>query len=270
MSRTPEAPGRPTAPPLSELLTRYLQRQAAAQAAGLGSAATAGDVVPFEAVPVQPVDPRLAWEEALAALSLFRPGSDVRACKAPPEWALAVAAQEPAVAVALCVGNFPQMVRNLHPLLQVTDLTKLRPSGARPLAAPALADWAARAARKPQYPQALIALGSLRLLHDLDGVAERLAAVRAEAPEEWRAALANEEAALAWQRGQAEEAADRWQQQAPAAPVLFNRGMAALFLGRPGEARAALGQAVGQVPQTSGWHHLGQLYLTLAERAAGS
>ena len=257
-----------TPPPLSELLSRYLQRQADAQAAGLGLAATAGEVEPFEAVPVQPVDPRLAWEEALAVLPFFSPGANNPSCKAPPDWSAAVAAQEPAVAVPFCVGNFPQMVRSLHPLLRAADLTKLRPDPRRPLAVPALADWAGRAAGNNEYPQALIAVGSLRLAQGFDVAAELLAIVRAQAPEPWRAAAANEEAALAWHRGHADEAAALWQGQAPAAPVLFNRGMAALFLGRPGQARAPLAQAVGQIPQTSGWHHLGRLYLALAEADA--
>jgi hypothetical protein len=247
-----------------------LRRQVAAQAAGVGSAETAGEVVPFEAVPVQPVDPRLAWDEALAAIPFFIPETNARSCKAPPEWSAAVAAQEPATAVAFCVGNFPQLVRNLHPLLQATDLTTLRPAGSRPVAAPALADWAGRAAGKKEYPHALIALGSLRLAQNFDGATEVFGGLRTDAPEAWRGALANEQAALAWHRGQAEQAAALWQEQPATAPVLFNRGMAALFLGRPDEARASLTGAVGQIPDTSGWHHLGRLYLALAEMGAGS
>jgi hypothetical protein len=47
--------------------------------------------------------------------------------------------------------------------------------------------------------------------------------------------------------------------------VLFNRGMAALFLGQPAKARNWLARAADQLPETSGWHHLGRLYLALAE-----
>ena len=47
-------------------------------------------------------------------------------------------------------------------------------------------------------------------------------------------------------------------------PVLFNRGMAALFTGQPADARADLRRAVEQIPESSGWHHLGRLYLALA------
>jgi hypothetical protein len=45
--------------------------------------------------------------------------------------------------------------------------------------------------------------------------------------------------------------------------VSFNRGMAALFCGQHAEARIALSEAVKQLPDTTAWHHLGQLYLTL-------
>ena len=50
--------------------------------------------------------------------------------------------------------------------------------------------------------------------------------------------------------------------------MLFNRGMAALFLGRPAEAREPLRQAVAQLPEKGSWHHLARLYLTLAEMRA--
>jgi hypothetical protein len=41
--------------------------------------------------------------------------------------------------------------------------------------------------------------------------------------------------------------------------------MAALFLGRPVEAATHLKAAVAGLPETSAWHHLASLYLTLAE-----
>jgi hypothetical protein len=48
-------------------------------------------------------------------------------------------------------------------------------------------------------------------------------------------------------------------------PVLFNRGMADLFQDKPEEARQALKEVVGKLPETSAWHHLAHLYLALAE-----
>src|SRR5262249_31178018 len=93
-------------PSLAELLTRYLHQQAAAHAEGLTVAAT-GEVVPHEAAPVQPVDPRLAWEEALTAAGCFVPGHS-SAVAVLPDWSALVAAREPETGLPFCVGNFPQ------------------------------------------------------------------------------------------------------------------------------------------------------------------
>jgi tetratricopeptide (TPR) repeat protein len=102
----------------------------------------------------------------------------------------------------------------------------------------------------------------LRLAGHFDEAHKVLAA--ADASGRWQALRDNEQAALAWHRGQADEALAQWQAQEASVPVLFNRGMALLFLGRINEAQAALTEAVRQLPETSSWHHLGQLYLALA------
>ena len=51
-----------------------------------------------------------------------------------------MAQHEPEAALAFCFGNFPQLVRNLHPLMQTTNLTALRSSTGRPVEVPALND----------------------------------------------------------------------------------------------------------------------------------
>lgn len=260
MSQTPQS--------LTELFRRYLHRQIAAQAAGLGVADPDGQAVPHEAAPMQPVDPRLAWEDALAVLHLAQPrtANDDKAVAAPPDWPSLVAAQEPAFALAFCIGNFPPMVRDLHPLLAASDLAALRRATSRPASAPpTLLQWA-NAARG--YPQLLVAAGVLRLARRFEDAGELLRA-NGETPAAWKAVRANEEAALAWHRGNADKALAMWQAQKTSVPVLFNRGMAALFLGRAADARTALGQAVAQLPETSAWHHLGHLYLALLAAGRG-
>ena len=57
-----------------------------------------------------------------------------------------VASREPAVALAFCAGNFPQLVRNLQPLLQAAELTALRSPSERPLPVASLLEWAAQTA----------------------------------------------------------------------------------------------------------------------------
>jgi hypothetical protein len=256
MSLTPQS--------LTELLSRYLRRQMATQAEGLGLADPDGQAVPHEAVPVQPVDPRLAWEDALAVVRISN--TEAEPVSAPPDWPSLVAVQEPAISLAFCAGNFPQLVRNVQPFLLAGDLSALcsqtRPGnkGGRPInAPPALLQWAST---KHRYPQLLIAAGVLRLARRFEDASELLGS-DGKVPAAWQALWANEEAALAWHRGNAEEALELWQAQKPSVPVLFNRGMAALFLARPTDARIALGQAVAHLPDTSAWHHLGRLYLAL-------
>jgi hypothetical protein len=260
MTQQPSGPAGTLA--LSELFTRYLQRQAQAQAEGLGYAEPTDEVVPHEAAPAQPVDPQLAWGEAVAVAQHFPGAGAPKGWPVPPDWPGLVAAQEPAVALAFCLGNYPQQVRNLHPLLGGEPAALRQPPG-RPLPAAALADWANA---QKDYPQALLAAGVLRLARHFDEAAELLRRA-GDAPAEWQAVKANEEAALAWHRGSADEALALWQAQAASVPVLFNRGMAALFLGRRDEAVAALTQAVAPLPDSSAWHHLGHLYLALASRA---
>ena len=257
-SNTPRPHGTPVQPNLSTLLARYLDRQASAHNDGL-AAAEIGDVVPYEVGPVQPIDSRPAWEEAVAVAKFYGP-VEPRSWLAPPQWSQLVAAHEPATALPFCVGNFPQLVRNFQALTQAANLSDLRPSQGRAVPVPTLVDWARKT---KQFPRVLLALGALRLAKHFDAADELIQANDSAVPTQWRDAWANEKAALAWQRGKFEEALALWQAMPLSVPVLFNRGMAALFCGRPAEARAALTQAVAQLPESGAWHHLGRLYLTM-------
>jgi tetratricopeptide (TPR) repeat protein len=250
-------------PPLDELFRNYLQRQTAAQGAGLGFADVAGEVVPHEAVPLQPADPQQAWKDAVAASPLLTGNTKVK-WQVPPEWPTLVATQEPAVDLAFCLCNFPQMVRMLQPLLTLSGPVQPTSAAPRPLPAPGLAEWATNAR---SYPEVLLAVGVLRLVRHFEEAAALLRQA-GEAPAEWQPLRANEEAALLWHQGRHAAAAAAWQAQPESAPVLFNRGMAAIFLGRFDEARDLLGRAVKELPESSAWHHLGHMYLALAEARA--
>src|SRR5262245_47135570 len=183
-------------PNLSDLMARYLSQQAGAHAAGLASFDPTGEVTPFEAGPVQPVDPRPAWDEAVAVLPFV--GAAATRLDAPPHWPNLVAAHEPVVALAFCVGNYPQLLRNLHLVLHKANLTELRPKGGREVNVPALIDWAKEMAAKTTLPQMLVAVGALRLAKQFDEAAKYVKANDAKIPAEWRAAWDNERAALAW------------------------------------------------------------------------
>jgi hypothetical protein len=253
MTQPNQSTGRPS---LADLFAQYLQGQVDAHARGLGYAEPADEAVPHEAVPIQPVDPHLAYQDAIVAARLLHPGRDA-ALSVPPDWPALVSQQEPAVALAFCLGNFPQLVRNLHILL-TREPAALRVVPGKVMPARALLDWADQVQGEAQR---LLAAGVLRLAGQFDRAAELLAA---PAPG-WDAVYDNELAALAWHRGQGDHALALWQAQPDSAVVLFNRGMARLFLGQPAEAAAELSRAVALLPETSAWHHLGQLYLALAQ-----
>jgi hypothetical protein len=255
-------PQTPVQPKLDELMSRYLSRQAGAHAERLATF-DAGEVMPYEAGPVQPIDPKPAWDEALTALSA---GATLTKPAAPPHWPQLVANHEPVVALAWCVGNFPQLVRNFHQILHQANLVELKPSGGRPMSAAALDDWSAQVAAERKFPEALVAVGALRLAKHFEQAGDLLRRLRSETPAPWRGAWANEEAALAWHRGDGEGARRLWHAAEPTLPVRFNRGMAELFSGNAQAARAALHDVVDQISETSGWHHLARLYLTLAQR----
>src|SRR4051812_7463389 len=116
---TPTPTNRPAAgqPSLADLMARYLGRQSTAVAAGL-AAELPGEVEPHEAVPVQVVDPKQAWDEAVAVFDHY--GSAVPA-KAPADWPAIVAAQPSHTGLAFAAGNFPQMIRDLAPLYRAAD-----------------------------------------------------------------------------------------------------------------------------------------------------
>ena len=181
----------------------------------------------------------------------------------PPEWPALVAALEPASSPAFALGNFPQLVRDLPPLAAGGDLPA-PPAAARPVPVGGLTEWAARAR---DYPHVLLAAGVLRLARQFDAAADLLAR-HADAPAAWRAARANEAAAILWHRGRHAEALAGWEAQEESVPVLFNRGLALLFLGRPAEARDPLRRAAERLPDTDAWHHLAELYRTLADARA--
>lgn len=246
-------------PALQDLLARYLQQKAAACAAGFPEERT-GDVTPFEAAPVQPVDARLAWEEAVTVLGHFQ--LKIENPTVPPDWSGLAASQDSPGALAFAVGNFPQLIRNWQPLWQTADLGLLRPGEGRPAVLPALAGWVEK---QNAFPGLLLGVGLLRLARQFT-LAERLIREHGSAvPKAWRVAWANEEAALCWHRGKFDEARKLWRDLPDSIPVLFNRGMAALFCQKPAEARPALEQAAAGIPEASAWHHLARLYLTLAE-----
>jgi tetratricopeptide (TPR) repeat protein len=248
---------------LNDLFANYLDRQADAQAAGIASFDS--EVTPYEVGPVQPLDPKMAWDEALAVLPMVG-GVGVQRRKAPPPWAHLVAGHESIVAIACSAGNFPQLMRNFHAILTQPNLADMRPTATEARAISAeLRPWAEDIARGHQFPDMLLALGTLRLAKQFAEAEDFIAKHEASIPSAWRNGWENEKAALAWHSGRYDEARQAWERLEPTAPVLFNRGMAALFSNDAADAKKYLNDALAQMPANSAWHSLGQLYLILAD-----
>jgi tetratricopeptide (TPR) repeat protein len=258
MNRSPSVP-----PTIAALTAGFLSRTDDAETLAAAAAAL-GDVEPHEVSVGYRAEPRLAWQESHEVLAAF--GRTASPIPAPGEWGGLVARQEGTAALPFALANYPQRVRDLGSLLQTADLGTLLPQAVE--AAPVstgLLKWGTRHVQAGDLPHALIAAANYRAARDFDRAADTLAAVKAAAGADWQPVVANEEAALLWHRGEYQKAADLWATLPDSVPVRFNRGLAALFLGRPAEARDHLKAAVAGLPDVSAWHHLASLYLTLAD-----
>jgi hypothetical protein len=259
----------PTQPPLAYLLTRFLNERAQAHVDGLVdfdplAKAGSADVTPYDAGLLQPIDAKLAWTEALAAAPYFQPGMAIKKWTVPPDWASLVAGHEPVVALPFCLGNFPQLVRRFDSIFPNASRSGFSASAGSALTVPALVRWTEQVAANKQWPQMLLALGSLRLAKNFDQAESFAAAHDGAIPREWRAAWENEKAALAWHQGRADAARDLWNTLQACVPVLFNRGLADIFGGDAARGSAAMDAVAAQIPDTSAWHHLARLYALLA------
>jgi hypothetical protein len=253
----------PDTPPIADLLARFLSRQADARNAGIPETPVS-EVQPFEAAAFPMVEPRTAWSEAAQAIQMLDPQNVVASVKPPADWAGMVSSPMELLAVPFAAGNFPQLVRDLPTLIKTTKRTDLQPKAPTTNTAPGLETWASQAIRRREFPAALMAIGALRLAGDPNAKV-MLEELRPHVPARWASAFANEEAALAWQTGDAGAANEIWSRLPESAPTCFNRGMAALFSDKPAEARAALTQAITMIPEDNAWHHLARLYLALSQ-----
>jgi hypothetical protein len=260
-----------TAPGLNQLFSQFLKQR-------LSDGTTAfpleegSEVQLHQAASVHVVEPRTALQEALEVLTYLLPkeesaGFGSKALKSPPDWTALIRTQESLVAVPFSLGNFPQLIRNITPLLTDTDRTKLQPHGGRPIELARAAEWGKDMTTKGKWAEALFAIAELRLANQFEAARSLLAEVKRNVTPEWSKLVLNEEAALAWHCGDCENAARLWAQHPDqdSAAIQFNRGMAALFLNRNAEAITFLNRAVESIPERSVWHSLARMYLTLAE-----
>jgi tetratricopeptide (TPR) repeat protein len=252
-----------TPPTIAELTAGYLGRTADAET--LISAVDAlGDVEPHEVSVGLRAEPRLAWQESLEVLSYLVPTR--ASLSAPAEWGGLVVRQKAVSALPFSLGSYPQRVRELTSLLQARDLKTLLPKTVESGTAPSgLVRWANAQIERKELPHALIAAAIFRCANDFENAEATLKSLGGSIDPQWAAVLENERAALAWERGDFQTARAFWAAMPESAPVLFNRGMAELFLGSRLAAAKSLRAAAAMLPETSAWHHLANLYLVVSE-----
>jgi tetratricopeptide (TPR) repeat protein len=246
-------------PGLQELFKQLLGERVWAAGAGFLTERLA-EVVPYEAVPPLAIDAGLAWAEALEAGNGF--GLVASSLECPIGWADMVADTAPVAAVPMCLGNFPQMVRDVKVLADVANLPRLRPQSlAAPLDASGVKNWRSN---DPSPVAQMVRAGLLRLAGKY-AEAKEILALMPEGRGKLRSAVLNEKAALAWHHGDYEGAVELWNQAREDIPVLFNRGLGLLFSGQSAQSRPLLDRALEGLPASSGWRQLAELYLAVVE-----
>jgi tetratricopeptide (TPR) repeat protein len=220
-----------------------------------------GEVEPHEVSVGFRFEPRSAWHESLGILKLFGAST---AISAPSEWASLVARSEAVAGLPMALGNYPQRVRDVSKLLGKSDLTSLISRNESRPASASLRSWA-RGMEAKGAVETLIAVGVLRFAGDLREAEELFLKLKTNATPEFATQIENEQAGILWQQGKTEAAISIWRELPDSAPVLFNRGMAALFLNQKSEARECLKKVLNLLPDSNSWHHLAGMYLALAE-----
>jgi hypothetical protein len=231
-----------TQPSLADLTARFVSRPMEPDSDAA--------VAPHEMPSSFAIEPLTAWSEACAVLTAF--GSAEKPGKMPTDWSHYVRQSADADFLPMALGHFPQQVRDVSALL------------------------ARRAVAAPSEPRGWTA-GTAAFLDRLHAAAAARAARRFDDAERWldstadetdparRALVANERAALAWHCGDRAAAARIWNESPASAPIHFNRGLAALVAGNNAVAAENFALAATLLPDTSGWHHLADLYRALAD-----
>lgn len=197
------------------------------------------------------VDAQSAWSEATAVFRVF--GLNVRSTKSPTDWSTFVRLAADADYLPLALGHFPQQVRNISALLE------RRPS-------PIPTESRGWIAKGTSFVEQLLAAASARIAQNFaeaERILDQIASVDLNTDEQ--TIVANERATVLWSQGKREAAEAMWQTLPANAVVNFNRGVAALAAGRALEAMAHFELSIRELTETSGWHHLAQLYRALAE-----
>jgi hypothetical protein len=242
-------------PTLQELLAKYLAQSAEAPVLPVS------EVEPHQAALPAWTEPRAVWGEALRTAQLLLPAQAAWQCEVSAAWAKLLGESGTQGAVTFCLGHVPQLLYDVTPLL-TKGRQALKLPEPRPDAGPAPEGSLTKNA---SLPEKFLHTACLRMAGHFAAAEQQLMALAKEGGSEYALLLANERAALAWQRGDVKAAVQLWSTRAEQPVFAFNLGLAALCQGDVTTAATHLKKAAGALPESDPWHHLAHVYLTLAE-----
>lgn len=230
-------------PRWQDLLTRMLAQDSPVE--------IDSEVEPYQAQPALGIDLALTWNEALLPARLLSEDSVLVSAHFPAAWSAArhVDLLSP---FPCCIGLAPQFLQRIHVLLENSRQffqQTMNTSRPRFTAEPTLDS-------KTVISQLAVA----RLAGDHDKSRELIPQLEGSVLQK------NELAAQRWLEGDRDTAALIWNDLPTEHPVIaFNQALVALASNETKLGKGYLQRAINGFDQSTGWHHLSELYLVLAE-----
>ena len=203
----------------------------------------------YQAQPALGLDLGIAWSEALLPGQILADEELRVQARFPTSWN---AARQVSLSAPFpcCIGMAPQFLQKIDGIMEnADDFFQQESLGMPALSADITLD------NKTPLSQLAIA----RLAGDVNQIEHLIPQLDGELLQK------NERAAQLWFAGRREEARDAWDSLDGENPIVaFNQGLAALAQGDTEQGRACLTKAVEGFPESTGWHHLAELYLAVA------
>lgn len=209
------------------------------------------EVEPYQAQPALGMDLPFTWNEALLPARLLSEESIAVSAHFPAAWS-AARYVDLVTPFPCCTGMAPQFLQRIQTLL---ENSKHFFEQTAPVSRP-------RFTAEPTLDSKTVIsqLAVARLAGDHDKSRELISQLDGELLQK------NELAAQHWMEGDSETAATMWNDLPADHPVItFNQAIAALARGDKKQGKACLQRAISGFDQSTGWHHLSELYLVLAE-----
>ncbi|HQR07804.1 MAG TPA: hypothetical protein PLN21_13335 [Gemmatales bacterium] len=212
--------------------------------------APASEVELYQAQPALGLDLGIAWSEALLPGQLLAEEEPRVSARFPASWNAArhvtLAAPFPC-----CIGMAPQFLQKIDAIMENAEAFFQQETVGMPmLSADITLD------NKTPLSQMAIA----RLAGDANQIERLIPQLDGELLQK------NERAAQLWFAGRLDEAREAWDNLDGENPVIaFNQGLAAMATGDVERGRECLAIAVEGFPESTGWHHLAELYLAVAD-----